>query len=68
MNSGDVTAAAQQFQASVSRFVQEDQRTDENLSRLMDQPSDLLWRFEKKIDDLRRETERNRELIRNYRQ
>jgi len=67
MNSGNVHDAAQQFQESLSRFMQEDQRAKENLSRFMDQPSDQIWRLEKKIEDVRSATERNLELIRNYR-
>lgn len=66
-NSGEVREAVQQFQATFSRFMQEDQRADENLSRLMDQPSDQIHSLERKIDDVRRATERNLELIRNYR-
>jgi len=66
-NSGDVHDAAQQLEASLSRFVQDDQKTDENLSRLMDHPSDQIRSLEKKIEDVRRATERNLELIRNYR-
>ena len=67
INPGNVNDAAEQFQASLSRFMQEDQRAKENLSRFMDQPSDQIWRLEKKIDDVRSATERNLELIRNYR-
>lgn len=68
MNSDEVRDAAQELQANVSRFFQEDQRADEDLSRLMDQPSDQIRRLERKIEDVRSATERNRELIRNYRQ
>ena len=67
MNSANVQHAAQQLQASLSEFFQEDQRKDENLSRLMDHPSDQLQSLEREIDDVRKATERNRELIRNYR-
>jgi hypothetical protein len=67
MNSAYVLDAAQQSQASLSRFLQEDQRKDENLSRLMDHPSDQLSIIEREIDDVRQATERNLELIRNYR-
>ncbi len=65
--SGDVQDATQQFEASLSHFAQEDQRADEDLSRLMDGPDDRIWRLEKDIEDVRRATERNLELIRNYR-
>ena len=64
MSSGEVQAAAQQLQASVSRFGQEDRRTHEDLSRLMDQPGDQMRSFEKKIEDVHRATERNLEIIR----
>ena len=67
MNSAYVLDTAQQSQASLSRFLQEDQRKDENLSRLMDHPSDQIRSLEKKIEDVRGATERNLELIRNYR-
>jgi len=67
INSAQVQEAAQQLQTSVSRFVQEDQRKDENLSRLMDTPSDEIRRLEQKIEDVRRATERNLDMIHNYR-
>jgi len=58
---------AQQLQASISRFAQGNQMIHENLSRSMDRPSDQLWKLEREIADVRKETQRNRDLIRNYR-
>lgn len=59
--------AAQQLQESLSGFFQEDQRGNENLSRSMDRPSDELGELKREIKDNRRETDRLRDLIRNYR-
>jgi len=49
------------------QFMRQNQGFHESLSRLMDLPSNELSNFEKKIGDLRSATERNLELIRNYR-
>lgn len=67
-NSGSLRDAARQLEASISRFVQENQRTYENLNRQMDHPSDQIWGFKQEIAEIRRATERNLELIRSYRQ
>jgi len=54
--------------SSLSRYLQDDRQTHEKLSRSMDRPSDELRSFKREIDDIRRATERNTELIRSYRQ
>ena len=65
---GKVHDAFQQWQESASQFVREHQRTHEDLSRLMDRPGDKISDLERKIDDVRRATETNREWIRYNRQ
>jgi predicted nucleic acid-binding Zn-ribbon protein len=47
--------------------VQSNQRNHETLSRQMANPLDRVSKLEQKIEDVRRATERNRDLIRNYR-
>ena len=68
INSDQVRDAAEQLQGSVSRFAQENQRNHENLSRLMDQPDLQIVKLEQKVEELRKATERNRDLVRGYRQ
>ncbi len=67
-HSAQVQDAIQQLQASVSQFLQGNQRNHEGLNRLMDQPNLHLLKFEQKVEDLQRESKRTRDLIRNYRQ
>jgi predicted nucleic acid-binding Zn-ribbon protein len=67
MNSAEAHDAAGQLQESFSRFVQSNQRNHETLSRQMDNPLDRVSKLEQKIEDVRRETQKNRDLIRNYR-
>jgi len=62
-NSDAVRDAGQQFQADVLLSVQENQRTHENLSRLMDRPSDKILDLERKIGDVRSATEMNRQWM-----
>ena len=61
IDSDQVHDAVGQLQTSLSRFLQEDQRAGEDLSRLMEQPGDQIWRIERKIEDVRKATERNLE-------
>jgi hypothetical protein len=68
VTSADVREAVERMNSSVSRYIQDDRQIHEKLSRSMDRPSDILRGFEKRIDDIRRATERNTELIRSYRQ
>jgi hypothetical protein len=67
-SSAQAQDALQQFQASLSQFLQGNQRNQEGLNRLMDQPNLQLLKFEQKIEDLETESKRTRDLIRNYRQ
>ena len=68
VDSGQVHDAAERLQASVSQFLQENQRNHEKLNRSMDQPSDQVLKLERKIEDVRKATEKNMDRIRNYRQ
>jgi hypothetical protein len=67
INYGEMRDAAQQLQGSMSRFFQEDQRVHETLGRSMDRPSDELQGVKQEVKDNRREIDRLRDLIRNYR-
>jgi hypothetical protein len=66
-NIREVLDAVQHMQASVSRFASGNQKIHGNLNRGMDRPSDQLGEVKREIADVREETGRNRDLIRNYR-
>jgi hypothetical protein len=68
MNSAQVRDTFQQSQASVSQFLQGNQRNFENLARSAAEPNLRVVKLERKVEELGGGLERNRDRIRNYRQ